>query len=151
MTHYYFAYGANTNLDSMAIRCPNSRSVGMGQLEGYKFSFRLHADVELGNVTDRVDGVVWEVDDYDLDSLDSFEGFPTYYLRTKVWVHCNEIGWVKAWIYFMSNQDYVQHPRSSYLQLCLTGYEQNNVDTSQIYKALHEIDAMSLENSNALD
>jgi hypothetical protein len=73
MKHYYFAYGMNTNLDSMAQRCPGALCLGSGYLEGYKFAFRLHADVELGSPDDRVDGVVWQLSDDDMDSLDAFE------------------------------------------------------------------------------
>jgi len=139
MKHYYFAYGMNTNLDSMAHRCPGARSLGPGQLEGYKFLFRQHADVELANPEDQVDGVVWMIDDEHLDSLDSFEGFPNYYLRCKAWVHCDEIGWVKAWIYTMADQDYSSEPAESYVRMCREGYEQNQVSTRQIDEALEFI------------
>ena len=139
MKHYYFAYGMNTNLDSMAQRCPRALCLGAGQLEGYKFAFRLHADVELGDPSDQVEGVVWQLSEDDLDSLDAFEGFPTYYLRCKAWVHSNEIGWVKAWIYTMADQDYLAEPRESYVRMCREGYEQNRVSTKQIDEALEKV------------
>jgi len=137
--HYYFAYGANTNLDSMAQRCPGARSIGSGQLEGYKFVFRQHADVELANPGDQVDGVVWMIDDDHLYSLDSFEGFPNYYLRCKAWVHSDEVGWVKAWIYTMADQEYAAEPAESYVRMCREGYLQNRVSTRQIDEALEQL------------
>jgi gamma-glutamylcyclotransferase (GGCT)/AIG2-like uncharacterized protein YtfP len=136
MKHYYFAYGMNCNLDSMAQRCPGAFCLGPGQLEGYKFAFRLHADVELCNPDEQVDGVVWQLSDDDLDSLDAFEGFPAYYLRCKAWVHSNEIGWVKAWIYTMADQSYLSKPKVEYVDMCLEGYKQNGIDCKQIYQAL---------------
>lgn len=138
--HYYFAYGMNTNLDSMASRCPGSICLGAGQLEGYKFAFRRHADVELSNPEDCVDGVVWLLADDHLASLDQLEGFPHYYLRAKAWVHHNEIGWIKAWVYFMAEQDYIAEPHDSYLNMCREGYIQNNVSTKQIDEALEIIE-----------
>lgn len=139
MKHYYFAYGMNTNLDSMAQRCPGAFCLGSSQLEGYKFAFRKHADVELGNPDDKVDGVLWQLDDDDLYSLDVFEGFPNYYLRCKAWVHSDEIGWVKAWIYTMADQDYLSEPSDSYVSMCREGYIQNRVSTKQIDEALEKL------------
>jgi len=139
MKHYYFAYGMNTNLDSMAQRCPGALCLGAGQLEGYKFAFRQHADVELAGPDDQVDGVVWQLEDHDLDSLDSFEGFPNYYLRCKAWVYSNEVGWIKAWIYTMADQDYLAEPAGSYVSMCRAGYLQNRVSTKQIDEALEKL------------
>jgi gamma-glutamylcyclotransferase (GGCT)/AIG2-like uncharacterized protein YtfP len=139
MKHYYFAFGMNCNLDSMAQRCPGAFCLGAAQLEGYKFAFRKHADVELGNPDDIVNGVLWQLDDDDLDSLDAFEGFPNYYLRCKAWVHSDEIGWVKAWIYTMADQDYLSEPSDSYVAMCREGYLQNSVSTKQIDEALERI------------
>ena len=139
MKHYYFAYGMNTNLDSMAQRCPGSFCLGAAQLEGYKFVFRQHADVELGGPDDQVEGVLWRLGTYDLESLDAFEGFPHYYLRCKAWVHSDEIGWVKAWIYTMADQDYSAEPAESYVSMCREGYLQNRVSTKQIDEALEQL------------
>ena len=139
MKHYYFAYGANTNLSSMAQRCPGAICLGTGYLEGYRFVFRQHADVELTDDYDQVEGVVWKLGDDELDSLDSFEGFPHYYLRCKAWVHSDEIGWIKAWIYTMAEQDYLAEPRDEYVSMCRAGYEQNRVSTRQIDEALTQV------------
>jgi gamma-glutamylcyclotransferase (GGCT)/AIG2-like uncharacterized protein YtfP len=138
-TQFYFAYGANTNLDSMDQRCPGAMCLGAAQLEGYRFVFRRHADVELANPGDQVEGVIWQLDDIHLASLDAFEGFPNYYLRCKAWVHSNDIGWVKAWIYFMEDQDYLALPDNSYVSMCREGYLQNRVSTKQIDEALENL------------
>ena len=140
MTHYYFAYGMNTNLDSMAHRCPTAICMGAAQLEGYKFVFRRHADVELSDPESFVDGVLWQLQDADLDSLDQLEGFPNYYLRCKAWVKSESNEWVKAWIYFMQEQDYISYPAQAYVSMCREGYEQNGVNTRQIDEALDRID-----------
>ena len=134
MTHYYFAYGMNTNLDSMAHRCPTATVMGAARLEGYRFVFRQHADVEL-DYGSSVEGVLWEITDDDLESLDAFEGFPTYYIRSRAWVE-HEGKWYVAWVYQMADQSYDCKPNLSYVHMCMEGYQQNGVSTLQIESAL---------------
>jgi gamma-glutamylcyclotransferase (GGCT)/AIG2-like uncharacterized protein YtfP len=136
MKHLYFAYGMNTNLDSMDQRCPGARVLGAARLEGYRFVFRQHADVELEYGSD-VMGVLWEIDDDHLYSLDAFEGFPNYYIRSRAWVeHGGE--WHVAWVYQMADQSYLVKPANGYVSMCMEGYQQNGVDTHQIINALVE-------------
>ena len=136
MKQLYFAYGMNTNLDSMNSRCPGATVLGPAVLEGYRFQFRRHADVELDDASE-VHGVLWQIDSDHLDSLDILEGFPRYYLRTRVWVKYMD-NWHIAWVYTMAEQEYVWKPDQYYLDMCLEGYNQNNVDTQQIYQALKD-------------
>ena len=142
MKHYYFAYGMNTNLDSMALRCPGAEVLGAARLEGYRFVFRQHADVEL-DYDSNVYGVLWAIDDDHLDSLDAFEGFPNYYIRSRAWVeHGGE--WYIAWVYQMNDQSYSCSPSLSYVHMCMEGYNQNGVDTKQIEEALDLSDTKGL-------
>ena len=134
MKSYYFAYGMNTNLDSMSSRCPNAELIGAAKLDGYRFVFRRHADVEL-SYNDTVDGVLWLIDQHDLDSLDAFEGFPDYYIRSRAWVEHDD-RWYIAWIYQMVDQTYTATPSLSYVHMCLEGYNQNEINTKQITSLL---------------
>ena len=79
----YFAYGMNTNLHEMAFRCPEAVSLGMATLPGYEFRFAVHADV-LANPDFDTDGVLWEISDNCLKSLDMLEGYGYYYERKKI-------------------------------------------------------------------
>jgi gamma-glutamylcyclotransferase (GGCT)/AIG2-like uncharacterized protein YtfP len=136
MKHYYFAYGMNTNLDSMSTRCLTAQVMGPARLEGYRFAFRGHADVELDYASD-VHGVLWQIDDEDLESLDMFEGFPHYYIRSRAWVE-QDGEWYVAWVYQMNDQSRVSPPSLSYVHMCMEGYQQNGVSTTQIEDALAE-------------
>ena len=40
--YYYLAYGSNTNLRQMKMRCPNSELIATGFLKGYELLFRGH-------------------------------------------------------------------------------------------------------------
>jgi len=134
MKQYYFAYGMNTNLDSMKHRCPEANLIGPARLDGYRFIFRRHADVEL-SYNSSVDGVLWLIDDNDLDSLDILEGFPDYYIRSRAWVEHDD-RWYIAWIYQMQDQSYLCDPAPGYVEMCLEGYSQNNVNNRQILDIL---------------
>ena len=41
----YFAYGANTNKEAMAIRCPKAKPIGAGHIVDYKLKFNNVADI----------------------------------------------------------------------------------------------------------
>ena len=85
MKHLYFAYGSNTHLKQMEQRCPGAVNLGPAYLQDYRLVFRIHADIELCEHS-TVAGVLWEIDDNHLASLDRYEGFPAYYLRHRVFV-----------------------------------------------------------------
>ena len=72
---YYVAYGSNLDVKQMAYRCPRANVVGTGTIQDYKFVFDVHADIRKtkGN---NVKVVVWDIDEYDLESLDMYEGYP---------------------------------------------------------------------------
>lgn len=137
-THLYFAYGMNTHPDQMARRCPDSLCLGAAHLDGYRFVFRTHADVELSDY-DQVSGVLWQVSDDDLQALDMLEGFPGYYLRQRVWVTDKTGARCIAWVYTMADQDYLQEPSPGYLHLCTEGYIAHGVPTNQLTEALNSV------------
>ena len=135
MRHFYFAYGMNTNPNEMARRCPGSKPVGPAFLQGYKFVFRGHADVELADDHEYVHGMLWEIDDFDLEALDALEGFPEYYLRQRVKVMHDSEEHV-AWVYTMQDQSFEAGPTERYFTMCKEGYQYYEVDTDQLFDAL---------------
>ena len=82
----YFAYGMNTNTQGMAHRCPGAVAFGCATLEGHRFRFAGPADVQRDRHSD-VDGVLWDITEECLASLDVLEGYPFYYDRkwARVW------------------------------------------------------------------
>lgn len=136
MKNLYFAYGANTNLQSMAVLCPDSVVIGPAQLKNYRFCFRFHADIELDNNCS-VDGVLWSVSDDDLSNLDIVEGYPDYYQRHQFKILYNDKASL-AWVYFMKNKNKFEKPLVHYLQKCIRGYVENKLPLTQIELALNE-------------
>lgn len=129
-TNLYFAYGMNTNLDSMRGRCPGAECLGPAILPQHRFRFAVHADV-VSDPDQFVDGVLWRINADHLQSLDSLEGYPWYYDRKLVTV-LNGDGFHTAMTYFMQPGNPDQAPPVSYLDMCLEGYNQNGVSTHQI-------------------
>jgi len=93
----YFAYGSN--LSSRRIhaprRAPRALLVGRGVLEGYALRTHKRGRDGSGKCDVTVDGgacvhgVVWELRDGDLRSLDRVEGLGQGYLRSRVAVACD--------------------------------------------------------------
>jgi gamma-glutamylcyclotransferase (GGCT)/AIG2-like uncharacterized protein YtfP len=144
MKRYYFAYGMNTNLREMALRCPNATCLGYVVLRDHKFAFRLHADVEYSEGSS-VDGVLWEITEQCEDALDRLEGYPYYYDKKGVVVETpsgtNIKGMTRllAMVYFMNDQDTVGFPSQSYYNCLIEGYTANGVPTDQIDEAMNDV------------
>ena len=77
----YFAYGMNTNTQGMANRCPQAVAFGHARLLGHRFRFAGCADVQVDRRS-HVDGVLWDITEECLASLDILEGYPYYYNRS---------------------------------------------------------------------
>lgn len=77
---YYFAYGSNMNCEQMAYRCPGAVKIDNGMLMNYALIERQFADIEFKDGS-WVNGVLWEITEIDLHSLDRYEGYPKFYTR----------------------------------------------------------------------
>lgn len=130
----YFAYGMNTNLAQMAMRCPQAISLGAAYLPNHQFRFARHADIlpTPGFVTH---GVLWEISDDCLRSLDLLEGYPDYYQRKSVTV-VHQLQKIEAIVYYMTGNLPDDPPSPSYVKLLEQGYYENRVPAQQINEAL---------------
>lgn len=138
----YFAYGMNTNRSQMATRCAAAVSLGHAVLPDYEFRFAHHADV-LENAEFDVNGVLWEITEECLKSLDALEGYPYYYGRKEVTVlHDNEP--VQAIVYYMQPGAHDSLPSQGYLAMVTEGYNEHNVPTEQLDEAIRFINRSPL-------
>ena len=118
--HAYFAYGSNLYVRQMARRCPdavNPRPAVLGDHD-WLINERGVATVEpfAGN---QVHGVLWQVSDHDLASLDSAEGVPVRYRRDRLTVHTDD-GSSPAWVY-IDHRVTPGPPRPGYLPRIIDG------------------------------
>ena len=134
---YYLAYGMNTNLSSMAIRCPAAKSMGAVTLKGYRLAFKHFCDV-VADSDSQMQCVLWNITDDCERNLDVLEGYPTFYGKKEVAVQYGDRK-IRAMIYYMANDDELAMPSESYLNMVAQGYSEHNINIIQIVTALEEL------------
>ncbi|GEP09434.1 gamma-glutamylcyclotransferase family protein [Methylobacterium gnaphalii] len=71
----YFAYGANMDAAAMAARCPQSRLIGGGRLNGHRFIIMKEGYASVIRARgSTVWGVLWDLSLADVPALDRYEG-----------------------------------------------------------------------------
>ena len=118
--HAYFAYGSNLCVRQMARRCPGAVNPRPAMLTDHDWLIneRGVATVEPFDGS-QVHGVVWQVSDHDLATLDSAEGVPVRYRRDRLTVHTDD-GPSEAWVYIDHRVD-PGAPRPGYLERIIDG------------------------------
>ncbi|HEY3995120.1 MAG TPA: gamma-glutamylcyclotransferase family protein, partial [Mycobacterium sp.] len=124
--HPYFAYGSNLCVRQMAQRCPDATDPRPAVLSDHDWLINQRgvATVEplAGN---QVHGVLWQISDGDLATLDSAEGVPVRYRRDKLTVHTHD-GPRPAWVY-IDHRVTPGPPRPGYLPTIIDGAEQHGL------------------------
>ncbi|MGB3486352.1 MAG: poly-gamma-glutamate hydrolase family protein [Mycobacterium sp.] len=118
--HLYFAYGSNLCVEQMARRCPEAGSPRPATLADHDWLIneRGVATVE-PFVSSRVHGVIWDVSDRDLATLDSAEGVPVRYRRDRLTLD-TDTGPTQAWVY-IDHRVEPGAPRPGYLERVIDG------------------------------
>ncbi|OBG76652.1 replication protein, partial [Mycobacterium sp. E3298] len=118
--HAYFAYGSNLCVRQMALRCPDAADPRPAVLSDHDWLINQRgvATVEpcAGN---QVHGVIWQISDGDLATLDSAEGVPVRYRRDRLTVH-SDVGPSPAWVY-IDHRVTPGPPRPGYLPKIIDG------------------------------
>jgi gamma-glutamylcyclotransferase (GGCT)/AIG2-like uncharacterized protein YtfP len=131
----YFAYGMNTNPTEMARRCPAAKSMGHARLINHSFRFAQHADVE-PCADSFVEGVLWEITEDCLRSLDQLEGYPDYYNRVVSSV-VHDSRTYHVLVYRMQPGQPDSLPTRGYYHLITQGYQAHNVPTAQLENSVN--------------
>ena len=118
--HSYFAYGSNLCVTQMALRCPEAVNPRPAVLADHDWLINQRgvATVEpfAGN---QVHGVLWQISDDDLATLDTAEGVPVRYRRDQLTVHTGD-GPSPAWVY-IDHRVNPGPPRPGYLPRIIDG------------------------------
>jgi phage replication-related protein YjqB (UPF0714/DUF867 family) len=118
--HPYFAYGSNLCVRQMALRCPDAADPRPAILSDHDWLINQRgvATVEpfAGN---QVHGVLWQLSDHDLATLDSAEGVPVRYRRDRLTAFTND-GPSPAWVY-IDHRVTPGPPRPGYLPRIIAG------------------------------
>ena len=135
MKRFYFAYGMNTNIAEMAMRCPKAINLGKCTLTGFELKFRLHADID--QVTgSEMEGVLWDITEDCERALDRLEGYPFYYDKIEVVVNpskpINNMSHIVAMAYIMNNKGQEEAPSTGYEDCLIEGYTANGLDVNKL-------------------
>lgn len=108
----YFAYGSNMAPELMTKTCPGSRLLGPGRLDGFRFAFNrrsIRTGTGVANVVEdagaAVWGVVYEITDDCLATLDLKEGYPWAYDRKEVDVELEAGDTCRAMTYVVAHPE----------------------------------------------
>lgn len=127
---YYFAYGTNMNFDQMRRLCGWHFSViGAASLPGYELSADLRgyagARPKAGS---KILGVLYEVDQFCIDALDNFEGYPEIFGRTEAKVADLNSDTFKAWVYLQAPENLGgQNIKEDHLNRIIAGAAANHL------------------------
>jgi phage replication-related protein YjqB (UPF0714/DUF867 family)/gamma-glutamylcyclotransferase (GGCT)/AIG2-like uncharacterized protein YtfP len=118
--HSYFAYGSNLCVQQMARRCPDATDPRRAVLADHDWLINQRgvATVEPFDGVE-VHGVIWQLSDRDLATLDSAEGVPVRYRRDQLTVHTDD-GPSDAWVY-IDHRVHPGPPRPGYLERIIHG------------------------------
>lgn len=127
---FYFAYGANMSVDSMAYRCPDAEPVGSFFLRDWRLRLHNHATVEPAK-GHSVPGALWRITPECEQYLDMFEGYPYYYRKQEL-----EQDGVRFMVYVM-NEPASGNPSDGYVDLLFEGYRDWNLPLDNLYRTLN--------------
>lgn len=111
---FYFAYGSNLNVERLKGRCPSTQKIAEGVLKGYKLGFqnnnsgRIVANI-IESPEDSVKGILYHIADAERKILDSCEGHPIVYKRTKVNIDIEGANTVECETYIMEQTYRKEH------------------------------------------
>lgn len=151
-TKYYIAYGSNMDERQMAFRCPHARLVGKSVVDGYELLFKgsltgSYATIE-PNKNEFVPVLIWEITNSDEKSLDSYEGYPTFYYKKNIKVEV-EGKEVTAMVYIMDEKRRLGIPSDRYFNVLKRAYQKFGFDYKILKKAYDNSKEVINENDKA--
>ena len=133
---YYLAYGSNLNKEQMRWRCPDAEVVCVSEIRNYRLLFR-HGVLTIEPAKGHsVPVVVWKVSDRDIANLDVYEGYPHLYYKRDFMVKFPDGKRHKTFAYLMWKKFPVTVPRDCYLNVCLHGYDDFDLDKEVMNEAV---------------
>ena len=136
----YAAYGSNLNVKQMIRRCPGAEVVGMAIIPDYRLMFKgsktgsyLTIEKEKGC---EVPVGIWRVTGSDIEALDRYEGYPTFYYKKSFIVPCSDGKRHRIFAYIMHEDRQIGIPSPWYVETCYEGYTNFKMDYKYLWDAL---------------
>lgn len=137
----YIAYGSNLNLPQMAFRCPSAKVAGTGELKDYELLFRGSRRNAVATVEplkgSNVPVLLWTLKERDLQALDRYEGYPSFYRKEILPVELMGKT-TSAMVYIMNDGRPFGAPSDHYLNAIMEGYQSAGFDTEFLEQAVEK-------------
>ncbi|MCU7381018.1 gamma-glutamylcyclotransferase [Clostridiales Family XIII bacterium ASD5510] len=135
----YIAYGSNLNLEQMGFRCPSARVYAKGLLKDCELVYRgsktnSHATIQRRK-GHSVPVLIWEIQPFDEERLDIYEGYPRYYHKKYIMIDIDGER-KKAMTYIMNESAQPGRPAPQYVQTIKQGYIDNTFDLDILFNSL---------------
>lgn len=131
----YLAYGSNLNKRQMEFRCPTAKAVGTAMIEDWRLVFKgsmtgayLTIEPHEGS---KVPVALWEIEPADEKSLDSYEGYPRFYIKKDF-----KINDMDCFAYIMNEEREYGLPTEGYVAVCGQGYKDFNFNIKYLKQAV---------------
>jgi gamma-glutamylcyclotransferase (GGCT)/AIG2-like uncharacterized protein YtfP len=131
LNNLYFAYGANMHPGQMAWRCPDALAHQAFILRDWELKFYNHATIEPKKSAE-VAGVLWTITDACEQSLDAFEGFPSYYTK-RTWIQDG-----RQFFFYEMTDPKSGRPSPGYVQDIRDSYDFWQLPATLLTESLHE-------------
>ena len=137
----YFAYGSNMERVWFKRLCPGGKFVSAAKLKDYDITFAHSSTMWGGGAADLkpspgrvVEGVLWEIKEQDLKSLDQYEGVPVDYIRKTVTVERKDGKSCEAFAYFVARPGGYRSPSKRYVRLLVQGAEEHGLSDEYVMR-----------------
>ena len=127
----------------MEIRCPGATAIGTAAIRDYQLMFKgsktgSYLTIEQSKGASVPVGV-WQVDHTHEQSLDVYEGYPSFYYKVEMPIMCIDFSGqarkLKAFVYIMDERRHLALPSDAYVRTCSQGYRDFGLDLSKLKEA----------------
>ena len=145
MKKYYLAYGSNLNIRQMKFRCPTAKIMGTTVIKDHELLFRGSRTGSYLTIEPKegasLPAAVWEVTADDIESLDRYEGYPSFYYKKEMTVTYTGIASGvkrrrKVFVYIMHEDRPIGIPTERYIDVCYWGYREFGFDPEILFDAV---------------
>jgi gamma-glutamylcyclotransferase (GGCT)/AIG2-like uncharacterized protein YtfP len=140
MTDLYFGYASNMDPKTFGRRCPKAVAVGRARLPGYRLAFTRYSRQRKGGSTDIVEdagsevwGVLYEVDEACVATMDRVEGVPTAYRQERVTV-IDDAGDAREALTYVANKTGDFYPSRAYIEVIVRGARAHGLPDDYVAK-----------------
>jgi len=137
---YNFAYGSNMSTAYLHQYCPSAQPVMKAMLPNYEIQFRRYSTDLLGGIStiieapgQRVEGVIYEIPQPEIDELDILEDIPLGLYRRDTFLVLGEDGeWHHADLYRVVKPDGPFAVSARYLEYMIAGAKEHGLSDGYV-------------------